>query len=54
MAFKTGVAAHGFYIADVSEHKKGTEVMGAEFVLDEFHIQKYIRRMALKRMGVML
>lgn len=26
--------------------KKGIEVLGAEFVLDEFHIQKYIRRMA--------
>lgn len=26
--------------------KKGMEVLGAEFVLDEFHIQKYIRRMA--------
>ena len=26
--------------------KKGIEVLGAEFVLDEFHIQKYIRKMA--------
>ena len=26
--------------------KKGMEILGAEFVLDEFHIQKYIRRMA--------
>lgn len=26
--------------------KKGMETLGAEFVLDEFHIQKYIRRMA--------
>lgn len=26
--------------------KKGVEILGAEFVLDEFHIQKYIRRMA--------
>ncbi len=26
--------------------KKGIEMLGAEFVLDEFHIQKYIRRMA--------
>ncbi len=26
--------------------KKGIEILGAEFVLDEFHIQKYIRRMA--------
>lgn len=26
--------------------KKGVEVLGAEFVLDEFHIQKYIRKMA--------
>lgn len=26
--------------------KKGIYVLGAEFVLDEFHIQKYIRRMA--------
>lgn len=24
--------------------KKGIELLGAEFVLDEFHIQKYIRR----------
>ncbi len=26
--------------------KKSVEILGAEFVLDEFHIQKYIRRMA--------
>jgi len=26
--------------------KKGIEVLGAEFVLDEFHIQKYIKKMA--------
>ena len=26
--------------------KKGMEMLGAEFVLDEFHIQKYIRKMA--------
>ena len=26
--------------------KKGIEVLGAEFVLDEFHIQKYIRKLA--------
>lgn len=26
--------------------KKGVEILGAEFVLDEFHIQKYIRKMA--------
>ncbi len=26
--------------------KKGIEILGAEFVLDEFHIQKYIRKMA--------
>ncbi len=26
--------------------KKGIEMLGAEFVLDEFHIRKYIRRMA--------
>ena len=26
--------------------KKGIEVLGAEFVLDEFHIHKYVRRMA--------
>ena len=26
--------------------KKGIEILGAEFVLDGFHIQKYIRRMA--------
>lgn len=26
--------------------KKGIEALGAEFVPDEFHIQKYIRRMA--------
>ena len=26
--------------------KKGLETLGAEFVLDGFHIQKYIRRIA--------
>ncbi len=26
--------------------KKGLETLGAEFVLDGFHIQKYIRRTA--------
>ncbi len=26
--------------------KKEIEIPGAEFVLDEFHIRKYIRRMA--------
>ena len=26
--------------------KKGVDILGAEFVLDEFHIQKYIRKMA--------
>ncbi len=26
--------------------KKGIEALGAEFVLDEFHIQKHIRKMA--------
>ena len=26
--------------------KKGVEILGAEFVLDEFHIRKYIRKMA--------
>ena len=30
--------------------KKGVDILGAEFVLDEFHIQKYIRKMA--RLGV--
>ena len=28
--------------------KKGMEVLGAEFVLDEFHIQKYIRSLLEK------
>lgn len=29
--------------------KKGMELLGADFVLDEFHLKKYVKRMVVVR-----